>query len=73
MTTTVNARVQKHRAALRDAGLRLVQLWVPDTRRPDFPAECRRQSRIVAQADFSDIETQTLLEEALHDVEGWTE
>lgn len=33
------------------AGLRPVQIWVPDTRRPDFAEECRRQSRLVAQAD----------------------
>ena len=42
MTTTTSIRVQKHRDALRQAGLRPVQLWVPDTRRPDFAAECRR-------------------------------
>lgn len=42
-TSTSNARVQRHRDALRQAGLRPVQLWVPDTRRPDFAQECRRQ------------------------------
>lgn len=50
-TTHVNARVQKHREALRKAGLRPVQIWVPDARRPNFAAECRRQSRLAAQAD----------------------
>ncbi|WP_300087498.1 antitoxin MazE-like protein [uncultured Nitrosomonas sp.] len=30
-TTRVNARVKKHRDALRMAGLRPVQIWVPDT------------------------------------------
>ena len=38
-------RVAKHRRALRAAGLRPVQIWVPDTRRRGFAAECRRQSR----------------------------
>ena len=38
------ARVQKHRQALRAAGLRPIQIWVPDTRRRGFAAECRRQS-----------------------------
>ena len=42
----VNSRVQKHRDALRRAGLRPVQLWVPDTRRPNFAEECRRQSAL---------------------------
>ena len=42
--TTTAARVRKHRLALRAAGLRPVQIWVPDTRRRGFAAECRRQS-----------------------------
>jgi hypothetical protein len=37
-------RVRKHREALRAAGLRPIQIWVPDTRRRGFAAECRRQS-----------------------------
>ena len=40
-------RVRKHRAALRKAGLRPVQLWVPDTRKREFAAECRRQATII--------------------------
>lgn len=71
--TPVNARVQKHRAALRMAGLRPVQIWVPDTRRPDFAEECRRQSRLAALADVADTDMQHLMDEALADVDGWTE
>ena len=72
-TTHVNARVQKHRDALRMAGLRLVQIWVPDTRRPDFAAECRRQSRLATQADMADRDMQQFMDAALADVDGWTE
>lgn len=72
-TTPVNERVQKHRNALRKAGLRPVQIWVPDTRRPGFAAECRRQSRIVAKADQSELALNQLMEEALAAVDGWTE
>ncbi|MCE2679054.1 MAG: antitoxin MazE family protein [Burkholderiales bacterium] len=68
----MKTRVQKHRDALRMAGLRPVQIWVPDTRRPDFAEECRRQSRIVARADKADTHTQLLLDEALTDMDGWT-
>ena len=71
----VNARVQKHRDALRLAGLRPVQLWVPDTRRPDFTEECRRQSRLAAQAeiaDLADTDLQQVLDGALADIDGWT-
>ena len=72
-TTHVNARVQKHRDALRMAGLRLVQIWVPDTRRPNFAEECRRQCDLVAQADMADTSMQQFMDEALADVGGWTE
>jgi len=51
MAPPVSARVQKRRDALRMAGLRPIQIWVPDTRRPSFAAECRRQSKLAAQAD----------------------
>ncbi len=71
-TTHVNARVQKRRDALRMAGLRPVQIWVPDTRRPDFAEECRRQSRLVAQADNADTAMQQFMDDALADVNGWT-
>ncbi len=69
----VNSRVQKHRDALRMAGLRPVQIWVPDTRRPNFAEECRRQSRLVAQADMADADMQRFIDEAFADLDGWTE
>jgi hypothetical protein len=72
-TTHVNERVQRHRDALRMAGLRPVQIWVPDTRRPDFAAECRRQCLLVAQSDASDVDLQHELDAALNDIDGWTE
>lgn len=69
----VNSRVQKHRDALRMAGLRPVQIWVPDTRRPDFAEECRRQCLLVAQTDSADTAMQQFMDEALADMDGWTE
>ena len=69
----VNSRVQKHRDALRMAGLRPVQIWVPDTRRPNFAEECRRQSRLAAEADKADADMQRFMDEALADLDGWTE
>ncbi|NDU89007.1 MAG: antitoxin MazE family protein [Ferrovum sp.] len=72
-TIHVNARVQRHRDALRMAGLRPVQIWVPDTRRPGFAQECRRQSRLVAQSDRVDMDMQHFMDEALADVDGWKE
>ncbi len=72
MAKTVNARVQKHRSALRMAGLRPVQIWVPDTRRTNFAEECRRQSRLAAQTDMADGDMQRLMDETVTEVEGWT-
>ena len=69
----VNSRVQKHRDALRKTGLRPVQIWVPDTRRPNFADECRRQSRLAAEADTADTDMQDFVDEALADLDGWTE
>ena len=69
MRASTSARVQKHRAALREAGLRPVQIWVPDTRRTGFAEECRRQSGLL-QDDAHERETADWLEAAA-DREGW--
>ena len=71
MPTPVAVRVQKRRDALRSAGLRPVQIWVPDTRRPDFAVECKRQSRLASEADREDAEMQEFMDALLSDVEGW--
>ena len=47
-TSGVAARVGRHRKRMREQGLRPIQMWVPDTRRPDFAEEARRQSAAVA-------------------------
>jgi hypothetical protein len=44
-------RVARRRAKLRAAGLRPVQLWVPDTKAPAFVEECRRQSRLLRDSE----------------------
>lgn len=72
MATPVAQRVRKRRDALRRAGLRPVQIWVPDTRRPGFDEECRRQSKVAAQSDLADTELLAVMEEILADVDGWT-
>lgn len=72
MVTSVAARVQKRRDALRMAGLRPIQIWVPDTRRPGFAAECQRQSKLASQADRADVEMMDFMDEALSGVDGWT-
>ena len=43
-----NEKVRRHRARLREQGLRPLQVWVHDTRTPGFAEEARRQSLAVA-------------------------
>jgi Protein of unknown function (DUF3018) len=64
-------RVREHRQRLRMAGLRPVQIWVPDTRRPDFAEECRRQGQIVAMSDKVDTQLHAFMNESLSSIEGW--
>lgn len=71
-TTVINARVQKHKDARRVAGLRPVEIWVPDTRRPGFAEECRRQSRAIALSGNTDEQVERLMDEAAAVVDGWT-
>ena len=59
---TGSQRVQRRRDKLRAAGLRPVQIWVPDTRAPGFAEECRRQCLLLAQAENLD-----------RDVDAWVE
>jgi hypothetical protein len=66
---SINQRVKSHRDRQRDAGLRPVQIWVPDTRRPDFAEECRRQS-LAVRGDPQDREIMDWLE-AVSDSDGW--
>ncbi len=68
MPTPVAQRVGKRREALRAAGLRPIQIWVPDTRRPGFAEECRRQSRLVALNDAGDSALQGFLYASLLDL-----
>jgi len=43
-------KVGAHRARLRAQGLRPIQIWVPDTRSPEFAKEARRQMRALARS-----------------------
>lgn len=69
MSTSTVERVQKHRQGLRASGLRPVQIWVPDVRRPGFAEECRRQSALLAN-DASERDVADWLE-GVADRDGW--
>ena len=46
-------KVRAHRERLRAAGLRPIQIWVPDTRSPEFAREAHRQSLLAARSRFA--------------------
>lgn len=63
-------RVRKHRANLKKAGLRPLQIWVPDTRRKGFAEKCRSQSLLIAN-DPHEIDVLDWIED-VSDMDGWT-
>ena len=62
--------VQAYRQRMRRNGFRQVNLWVPDTRSPEFIKECRRQSRLASAAKQREVDE--LLLGAVGTVDGWT-
>ncbi|MGB8258916.1 MAG: antitoxin MazE family protein [Terracidiphilus sp.] len=69
MQPTVNDRVRKHREALRAAGLKPVQLWLPDTRSAAFRRKCRKESLLLS-ADPLEAETLDWIARTA-DTDGW--
>ena len=43
-------KVRNHRARMRAKGMKLVQYWVPDVTSPEFKAQARRQSKLIADS-----------------------
>lgn len=70
MPASITQRVQKRRDALRAAGLRPIQIWVPDTRRPGFAEECRYQAQAVRAADAHDRDLDAFMDAALLDLDA---
>ena len=53
MPKSTAIRVREARDKLRAAGLRPVQIWVPDTKAPGFAAEVTRQALLLAEWEAS--------------------
>jgi hypothetical protein len=51
--STSRDKVRAHRARLRRAGLRPVQIWVPDVRSKSFAHAAHRQSLAVAKSSHA--------------------
>jgi hypothetical protein len=69
MNSSPTERVRKHRETLRAAGLKPVQIWIPDTRSVNFRQKCERESLLLAD---DALETDTLAWIAeVADTDGW--
>jgi hypothetical protein len=55
-------KMRGYRSRLRAAGLRPVQIWVPDTRTPRLAKEARRQS-LLASSSASEQEVSAFIDE----------
>ena len=67
---TARESIRAYRQRMRRKGFRQVNLWVPDTRAPEFVKECRRQSRLASATEPNEIDE--LLSAAARSVDGWT-
>ena len=65
-------RVRRRRDKLRAAGLRPVQIWVPDTRAAGFAEECARQARLIRNAETPESQAEDEAWFEASDKAGWT-
>jgi Protein of unknown function (DUF3018) len=74
MTTsgTGTQRVQRRRDKLRSAGLRPVQIWVPNTRAAGFAKECARQARLIRQSETTECRAEDEAWYEASDTTSWT-
>lgn len=68
MPPSSTERVRKTREAMRAQGLRPVQIWVQDTRSPEFKAEIARQMAVIAAAEADDRELWDFMDAAAADL-----
>ncbi len=72
VTRAGTKRVQRRRDKLRAAGLRPVQIWVPDTRAAGFAEECSRQARLIREAETPEGRADEEAWADVSDTSGWT-
>jgi hypothetical protein len=69
MEPAVTERVRKHRELLRAAGLKPVQIWIPDTHSASFRHKCEQES-LSLTADPLEAETLAWIADVA-DTDGW--
>ena len=68
---TAAEKMRAFRSRMRAKGFKLVQKWVPDTSRPGFAKELRRQSLLVSGTP-GEREAIEFLEAVAEDMDAWT-
>lgn len=64
--------MRRRRDKLRAAGLRPVQIWVPDIRAAGFVAECARQVQVIRDAETAESLAEDKAWFEVSDKAGWT-
>lgn len=64
--------MRRRRDKLRAAGLRPVQIWVPDIRAAGFAAECARQAQVIRDAETAGSLAEDEAWFEVSDRAGWT-
>ena len=65
-------RMRRRREKLRAAGLRPLQIWVPDTRRRGFVEECARQAQLIRGSETPQSRLEDEAWSEASDTTGWT-
>ena len=52
-----------YRNRMREAGLKPLQIWVPDPSAPGFAAKCRKQARAIARRDDAGTEALAFIDD----------
>lgn len=69
-TNNADPPVKRYRQRMRERGYRQINIWVPDTRSPEFARRCREQSLRAAQVDAEEGILDDL-DIAADEIEGW--
>jgi hypothetical protein len=72
VTQAGTKRMQRRRDKVRSAGLRPVEIWVPDTRAAGFAGECARQARLIREAEMHGTRWDEAAWAEKSDTTGWT-
>lgn len=67
---TAREKMRAYRARMRARGFKLVQTWVPDTSRPGFAEEIRRQLLLIKDSP-GEREAIEFLDELAEDMNEW--